>query len=280
MPRRLRVDTASLRNAASPDTTTTSTSTVKTKNDAGAEDRFLKLLVAQMQNQDPLNPMDNAQVTSQMAQIQSVNGIEKLNRTVESLGSQFAQLSALLKPGGLHVCSTLNRNAKSYMMAIVGAEQVMRWLPKGTHDWAKFITPDELYALIRRAGLEPVDRKGMVFNKPDPASFRDTLSKAGFDTLVVTVDVPVAGARLPHLTYMVAFDDAALEAARPMPSVPYSSAVQGGIPDGCFQRSRSVVVPVRGDEEQPLGPGQTLCHRRSPSSDVRARPPPAAGGRG
>jgi flagellar basal-body rod modification protein FlgD len=74
---------------------TTSTSTVKTKNDAGAEDRFLKLLVAQMQNQDPLNPMDNAQVTSQMAQIQSVNGIEKLNRTVEGLGTQFAQLSAL-----------------------------------------------------------------------------------------------------------------------------------------------------------------------------------------
>ena len=60
-----------------------------------ASDRFLKLLVAQMQNQDPLNPMDNAQVTSQMAQIQSVNGIEKLNRSVEGLGSQFAQMSAL-----------------------------------------------------------------------------------------------------------------------------------------------------------------------------------------
>ena len=58
-------------------------------------ERFLKLLVAQMQNQDPLNPMDNAQVTSQMAQIQSVNGIEKLNRTVEGLGTQFAQMNAL-----------------------------------------------------------------------------------------------------------------------------------------------------------------------------------------
>ncbi|HET9978279.1 MAG TPA: flagellar hook assembly protein FlgD [Burkholderiaceae bacterium] len=69
--------------------------TTKTKNEAGAEDRFLKLLVAQMQNQDPLNPMDNAQVTSQMAQIQSVNGLEKLNRSVEGLGTQFAQLSAL-----------------------------------------------------------------------------------------------------------------------------------------------------------------------------------------
>ncbi len=71
---------------------------------------------------------------------------------------------ALLKPGGLMLCSTINRNPKSYLMAIVGAEHVMRWLPKGTHDWQKFITPDELYDLISRAGLTPVDRKGFVFN--------------------------------------------------------------------------------------------------------------------
>ena len=50
------------------------------------------------------------------------------------------------------------------MMAILGAEHVMRWLPKGTHDWNKFITPDELFDLLNRAGLEPVDRKGFVFN--------------------------------------------------------------------------------------------------------------------
>jgi 2-polyprenyl-6-hydroxyphenyl methylase/3-demethylubiquinone-9 3-methyltransferase len=70
----------------------------------------------------------------------------------------------LLKPGGLHICSTLNRNPKSYMMAIIGAEHVMRWLPKGTHEWSKFITPDELFDLLREAGLDPVDRKGFVFN--------------------------------------------------------------------------------------------------------------------
>lgn len=70
----------------------------------------------------------------------------------------------LLKPGGLHICSTINRNPKSYAMAIVGAEYIMRWLPKGTHDWTKFITPDELFDLLRNAGLEPVDRKGFVFN--------------------------------------------------------------------------------------------------------------------
>jgi flagellar basal-body rod modification protein FlgD len=66
-----------------------------TQNQAASEDRFLKLLVAQMQNQDPLNPMDNAQVTSQMAQINTVSGIEKLNRTVEGLNGQFVQMQAL-----------------------------------------------------------------------------------------------------------------------------------------------------------------------------------------
>lgn len=68
---------------------------VPTKNEAGSEDRFLKLLVAQMRNQDPLNPMDNAQVTSQMAQINTVAGIEKLNATVAGLNAQFVQLQAL-----------------------------------------------------------------------------------------------------------------------------------------------------------------------------------------
>ena len=60
-----------------------------------ASDRFLKLLVAQMQNQDPMNPLDNAQVTSQMAQINTVSGIDKLNTTVAGLNGQLVQLQAL-----------------------------------------------------------------------------------------------------------------------------------------------------------------------------------------
>jgi 2-polyprenyl-6-hydroxyphenyl methylase/3-demethylubiquinone-9 3-methyltransferase len=86
---------------------------------------------------------------------------------VEHVADPLAYLTAcqrLLKPGGLMVCSTINRNPKSFAMAIVGAEYVMRWLPKGTHDWKKFITPDELFALLAQAGLTPVDRKGFVFN--------------------------------------------------------------------------------------------------------------------
>lgn len=66
-----------------------------TDSSTASADRFLKLLVTQMQNQDPLNPMDNAQVTTQMAQINTVNGIEKLNTTVESLSGQFVQMQAL-----------------------------------------------------------------------------------------------------------------------------------------------------------------------------------------
>lgn len=70
-------------------------SSVAAANEAGSADRFLKLLVAQMQNQDPLAPMDNAQVTSQMAQINTVTGIEKLNGTVQGLSGQFVQMQAL-----------------------------------------------------------------------------------------------------------------------------------------------------------------------------------------
>jgi 2-polyprenyl-6-hydroxyphenyl methylase/3-demethylubiquinone-9 3-methyltransferase len=87
---------------------------------------------------------------------------------VEHVASPPAYLLAcqqLLRPGGLHICSTLNRNPKSFLFAIIGAEWVMRWLPKGTHDWNKFITPDELFSLLQEAGLKPVDRKGFVFNK-------------------------------------------------------------------------------------------------------------------
>ncbi|MBA4490954.1 bifunctional 2-polyprenyl-6-hydroxyphenol methylase/3-demethylubiquinol 3-O-methyltransferase UbiG [Paracoccus sp. S1E-3] len=70
----------------------------------------------------------------------------------------------LLRPGGILVMSTLNRTARSFAAAIVGAEWVMRWLPKGTHEWSRFITPDELAAMMQAAGLKVVDRRGMVFN--------------------------------------------------------------------------------------------------------------------
>lgn len=112
---------------------------------------------------------------------------------VEHVSDPLAYLTAcqnLLKDKGLMICSTLNRNPKSFVMAIVGAEYVMRWLPKGTHDWQKFITPDELYALIEQAGLQPVDRKGMVFN---PVSWSWSLSARDLSCNYVTASVKRSG---------------------------------------------------------------------------------------
>jgi flagellar basal-body rod modification protein FlgD len=74
---------------------TSTPAAASTTSTTDAADRFMKLLVAQMQNQDPLNPMDNAEVTSQMAQISTVTGINQLNTTVEGLSSQFLQLQAV-----------------------------------------------------------------------------------------------------------------------------------------------------------------------------------------
>ncbi|APV50635.1 bifunctional 3-demethylubiquinol 3-O-methyltransferase/2-polyprenyl-6-hydroxyphenol methylase [Betaproteobacteria bacterium GR16-43] len=70
----------------------------------------------------------------------------------------------LAKPGGHVFFSTLHRNAKSFLYAIVGAEYVLGLLPKGTHEYAKFITPSELAAHCRAAGLEPADLTGMTYN--------------------------------------------------------------------------------------------------------------------
>jgi flagellar basal-body rod modification protein FlgD len=87
---------SALPSTTSSDVTVTSTPVAASSSDASVtSDRFLKLLVAQMQNQDPLNPMDNAEVTSQMAQINTVTGIDQLNTTVQGLSSQFIQLQAV-----------------------------------------------------------------------------------------------------------------------------------------------------------------------------------------
>ena len=72
--------------------------------------------------------------------------------------------ATLLRPGGLLICSTINRTPKSFALAIIGAEYVLRWLPKGTHDWRRFVTPEEIMKMKTDAGLVPVDCKGFRFN--------------------------------------------------------------------------------------------------------------------
>jgi len=78
--------------------------------------------------------------------------------------SIIAACAALAKPGGTLVFSTLNRNPKSYLFAIVGAEYMLRLLPRGTHDWARFIKPAELAGWARRVGLDLTDLTGMTYN--------------------------------------------------------------------------------------------------------------------
>jgi 2-polyprenyl-6-hydroxyphenyl methylase/3-demethylubiquinone-9 3-methyltransferase len=78
--------------------------------------------------------------------------------------SIVAACAALVKPGGWVFFSTINRNAKSFMFAIVGAEHVLQLLPKGTHEYARFIRPSELAQWCRNAGLELADTRGMEYN--------------------------------------------------------------------------------------------------------------------
>ncbi|WP_131857760.1 bifunctional 2-polyprenyl-6-hydroxyphenol methylase/3-demethylubiquinol 3-O-methyltransferase UbiG [Bosea sp. BK604] len=83
---------------------------------------------------------------------------------VADVDAFVAACCAAVKPGGLLVMATLNRTLKSYALAIVGAEYVLRWLPRGTHDWEKFVTPDELGAAIEANGLELGESTGVVYN--------------------------------------------------------------------------------------------------------------------
>ncbi|MDY0073366.1 MAG: bifunctional 2-polyprenyl-6-hydroxyphenol methylase/3-demethylubiquinol 3-O-methyltransferase UbiG [Thauera sp.] len=78
--------------------------------------------------------------------------------------SVIAACMRLVKPGGDVFFSTLNRNLKSYLLAIIGAEYVLNMLPRGTHDWAKFITPAEMSRYCRAAGLEVLELTGLHYN--------------------------------------------------------------------------------------------------------------------
>ena len=80
----------------------------------------------------------------------------------------------LLKPGGLMIWSTINRTPKSYALAILGAEYVLRWVPIGTHTWKKFVKPSELHTQLRHNGLTVTDMIGMTMN---PLNFKWQLTK-------------------------------------------------------------------------------------------------------
>jgi len=75
-----------------------------------------------------------------------------------------ATCASMVKPGGLLVMATLNRTMKSFALAIVGAEYVLRWVPRGTHQWDKFVKPEELEDAIEATGLDVIGERGVIYN--------------------------------------------------------------------------------------------------------------------
>ncbi|MEO5806580.1 bifunctional 2-polyprenyl-6-hydroxyphenol methylase/3-demethylubiquinol 3-O-methyltransferase UbiG [Devosia sp.] len=83
---------------------------------------------------------------------------------VDNVPLYMKSCADLVAPGGLMLTATLNRTARAYALAVLGAEYVLGWLPKGTHDWKKFLTPDEIKTLITRNGLRVTAETGVVYH--------------------------------------------------------------------------------------------------------------------
>jgi 2-polyprenyl-6-hydroxyphenyl methylase/3-demethylubiquinone-9 3-methyltransferase len=83
---------------------------------------------------------------------------------VADLNLFVRRCAEMVKPGGLLVAATLNRTLKSFALAIVGAEYVLGWLPRGTHQWDKFVTPNELEAALEKNALRVVEESGVIYN--------------------------------------------------------------------------------------------------------------------
>ena len=83
---------------------------------------------------------------------------------VADVDAFLAATAGLVRPGGLMLAATLNRTAKSYAFAILGAEILLRWLPHGTHDWRRFVRPSELAAGLRKANMTVTEFAGVVYN--------------------------------------------------------------------------------------------------------------------
>jgi 2-polyprenyl-6-hydroxyphenyl methylase/3-demethylubiquinone-9 3-methyltransferase len=83
---------------------------------------------------------------------------------VVDVGEFVATCATMVRPGGLLIAATLNRTLKSFAFAIVGAEYVLRWLPRGTHQWDRFVTPEELESAMEKSGLHVIGERGVIYN--------------------------------------------------------------------------------------------------------------------
>ena len=132
----------------------------------------------------PTNAEDLAQSGAQFDVVLALEIIEHVADT----DLFYDALTQLVKPGGLLILSTLNRTAKSFCMAIVGAEYVMRWLPRGTHQWSQFIKPSEMAASLTRRHFSVDDITGLVF---DPLRWKFSLNPKDLDVNYLMVARPL-----------------------------------------------------------------------------------------
>jgi len=106
---------------------------------------------------------DAAALVADAAKFDAVVALEIIEHVADP--EQFLKmLTHLVEPGGAVVLSTLNRTVRSFLEAIVGAEYVLRWLPKGTHQWDKFLRPSELVRPLRQAGVRVTDIAGLAYD--------------------------------------------------------------------------------------------------------------------
>ncbi len=149
------------------------------------------------------------QLATEGAQFPIITALEVVEH-VPDPGAFLEAIARLAEPGGLVVISTLNRTARSFLAAKIGAEYLLRWLPIGTHDWRRFTTPAELSACARKAGLRIAANAGLEF---DPLRSRWR----------VTHDLSV--------NYMVAFRTSfANRAANPRPQAETRTEDERGVP--------------------------------------------------
>lgn len=103
------------------------------------------------------------QVAASGAQFDAVLLLEVIEH-VPDVPALLKTVAQSVRPGGLLIVSTLNRTLKAYALAIIGAELILRWLPLGTHNFERFVTPNELKMALRAAGLTPIDTTGLIYN--------------------------------------------------------------------------------------------------------------------
>ena len=111
----------------------------------------------------PTVPGTAEELAAEGRQFDVVLNLEVVEHVVD-VKAFIASSAALVRPGGLMQVATLNRTLKALALAKVGAEYILRWLPRGTHDWTKFVTPAELRDALKAAGLVPEPPVGVSYN--------------------------------------------------------------------------------------------------------------------